>query len=211
MSRPLRILLADDHEMIRHGIRTLLAPRSEWTVCGEARTGTEAVALAETLRPDLLVLDLTMPELNGLEVARRVRRLLPACEILVLSMHCSESLTRELVAAGARGYVLKSEAGRLIVDAVEALSAGKPFFSSTAADALLAGPGAVPASDPLTSRERELLQRVAEGLSTKEAAQAMGISEKTAETHRANLMRKLDLHTVADIVRYAIRNHLVEP
>ena len=219
MSTPLRILLADDHEIFRHGLRSMLRTRNGWEVCAEAADGQDAVEQARRLRPDVVIMDVTMPKMNGLEATRQIRKAMPRCEVLILTMHHSESLAREVFAAGARGYVLKSNAGDMVVSAVESLRLHKPFFCPEVSDLVLkayigesgdesrrASPLAV-----LTPRERELVQLIAEGKSTKEAAESLGISEKTAETHRANVMHKLDIHSVSEIVRYAIRNKLIEP
>ena len=214
----LRILIADDHEMVRRGLRATLAEQRGWEVCGEALTGRQAVALAERLRPDVVIMDLTMPELNGLEATRQIRRALPRVEVLVLTMHDSEHLVHEVLTAGARGYVLKNDAGRVLVQAVEALSQHKPYFTSRVSELVLErylNPQTPlePVGGPprLTPREREIVQLIAEGKSSKEIADVLGISVRTAETHRTNIMRKLDLHSASDVTRYAIRNRIVEP
>jgi DNA-binding NarL/FixJ family response regulator len=214
--KPLRLLLADDHEVVRHGLRAVLSDRRDWTVCGEATTGREAVELARQHRPDIVVMDLTMPELSGLEATRQIRAELPRTEVLILTMHASEHLVREVLAAGARGFVLKSDAGKSLVSAVEALARHESFLTPRVSGVVLDGflhPGKSAAleRDSLTPREREIVQLVAEGKSTKELASQLGISVKTAETHRSNIMRKLGLRSVSEVVRYAIRNHLVEP
>jgi len=213
-----RILIADDHEMVRRGLRDLLEGHPDWTICGEAVTGTGAVAQAKELKPDVAVLDFAMPELNGLEATRQIRQVSPHTEILMLTMHESEQLAREVLAAGARGFVLKSDAGKVLVDAVEHLSRHKPFFTAKVSEMLLselnhpstAEGGSGEFGGPLTPRERQIVQLIAEGRSSKEVADRLGISVKTADTHRANLMRKLRLHSVTDLVRYAIRNKIVE-
>jgi len=211
--KSLRILLADDHELLRQGLRTLIEDQSGWQVCGEATTGREAVAKARELKPDIVVMDFTMPELNGMEATRQIRAALPRTEVLLLTMHESEELVREVLAAGARGYVLKSDAGRALVDALKALAEQKPYFTSKISALVLEGYlNPITRENPaLTPREREIVQLVAEGRSTKELADRLGISPKTAETHRTNLMRKLNLHSVSEVVRYAIRNKFVEP
>jgi DNA-binding NarL/FixJ family response regulator len=217
VSTGLRIILADDHEIIRGGLRSLLQVRRDWEICGEAANGREAVELAQRLRPDIAIMDLTMPVMNGLEATRQIRKLLPQCEVLMLTMHHSESLMREVLDAGARGYVLKSNAGSMVVNAVEALRHHKPFVCPEVSDLLMKAyldtdtSRKAPERDVLTSRERELVQLIAEGKSSKEAADMLHISEKTAETHRANLMRKLGIHSVSEIVRYAIRNNMIQP
>lgn len=214
-----RILIADNHAMVREGLRKVLEKQSGWVVCGEAGNGREAVAKARELKPDVLVLDFTMPELNGLEVTRQVRAAWPQTEGLILTMHESEQLARAALAAGARGFVLKSDAGTTLVTAVEYLIQHQPFFTAKVAQLALAGelcPAASggeekPAGDRLTAREREILQLVAEGRSSKQVADALGISAKTVDTHRANLMRKLAIHSVSELVRYAIREKIAAP
>lgn len=217
--RSLRILIADDHEMVRRGLKATLTEQPGWEVCGEAGTGRQAVELAAELKPDVVVLDLSMPELNGLEATRQIRKAAPRAEVLILTMHESENLVREVLTAGARGYVLKNDAGRVLVQAVETLSQHKPYFTAKVSEVVLdqflkpAPAPAAPHTGPsrLTSREREILQLIAEGKSNKEVADCLGISARTAETHRTNLMRKLDLHSVSDVTRYAIRNQIIEP
>jgi DNA-binding NarL/FixJ family response regulator len=210
-----RILLADDHDVVRRGVRSLLEARPRWQVCGEAANGREAVRLAARLNPDVAVLDLEMPELNGLEATRQIKRKLPDTEVLIYSVHETEQLIREVLAAGARGYVLKADAGRQLVDAVESLSRHKPFFTARASEALLEtflkSPLAAGEVSLLTDREREVMQLLAEGKVNKEVASALGISVKTVETHRAALMRKLGMNSIVELVHYAIRNHLVRP
>lgn len=213
----LDILLADDHDVVRRGLREVLESRADWRVCGEAANGREAVELALKLRPDVAVLDLSMPELSGLEATRRIRKALPETEVLIFTMHDAEQLVREVLAAGARGYVLKSDAARHLVAAVDALAQHKPFVTSRVAerieDRLGKGggdEGAVP-GDPLTSREREILQHLAEGRSNKEVAAALDISVKTVETHRASIMRKLGVNSIVELVHYAVRNKLIQP
>lgn len=211
--KSLRILLADDHEMVRHGLRALIEEQPGWQVCGEASTGRVAVAQARELKPDIVVMDFTMPELNGMEATRQICADLPRTQVLILTMHESEELVREMLNAGARGYVLKSDAGNALVDALKALADQKPYFTSKISALVLQGylnPN-TRESPTLTPREREIVQLVAEGRSTKEVADQLGISPKTAETHRTNIMRKLNIHSVSDLVRYAIRNKLVEP
>jgi len=210
------ILIADDHEVARRGVRAILESQPGWVVCGEASTGRDAIEQARQLRPDVVILDIGMPELNGLDAARRIRKEVPHAEVLILTMHDSEQVIREVLDAGARGYVLKSDAGRDLVAAVEALRIHKPFFSSRVNELVLTrylqgdSAGAPPRS-PLTPREREVMQLLAEGNSNKVVATILGISIKTAETHRTNILRKLDLHSMSEVVRYAIRNNLIDP
>ena len=212
----LRILIADDHEVARQGIRSLLESHAEWEVCGEARDGREAVDYASRLKPDVLLLDIGMPNLNGLDAARQILATMPEARILILTVHDSEQVVREVLAAGARGFLLKSDAGRDLLAAVEALQHRRTFFTSSVAQMMLDGylrpedDGDAARQCVLTPREREVLQLVAEGKTTKEIATALSLSVKTAETHRTNLMRKLDLHSVAALTLYAVRNGIVQ-
>ena len=214
----LRILIADDHDLMRRGVKTLLQSRAGWEVCGEAKTGREAVDKAEKLKPDIVILDIGMPDLNGVEAARRIRKASAATEVLILSMHYSDQLIREIVEAGVRGYVVKSDSDRDLIIAVETLAKHKPFFTPHATEVILGSltmGGSVKevselVGERLTSREREIVQLLAEGKSSKEAASSLGISVKTVETHRANVMRKLELHSVSELVRYAVRNLIIE-
>jgi DNA-binding NarL/FixJ family response regulator len=214
----LNILVADDHDIIRRGLKDLLSAKPGWEVCAEAKTGKEAVALAEQLKPQIVVMDISMPDLNGLEAARRIHKALPKTGILILTMHFSDQLVREVVEAGARGYILKSDADRDLVTAVDSIAKRRTFFTSRASEMLLGdfswqSSGAepkLPARNRLTAREREIVQLLAEGKSSKEVAVALGISVKTAETHRANIMRKLEIHSVSELVRYAIKNQIIE-
>jgi len=211
----LRILLADDHSLVRRGIRSLLGVHSDWQVCGEAADGKEALEKVTQLNPDVLILDLNMPELNGLEVTRRVHKICPQVEVLVLTVQDSEQVMRQVLDAGARGYMLKSDAGDKLLAAIETVRRHHLFLSSQTSR-MLHGSSAPLARDdvtprqPLSPRERQILQLLAEGKSTKEVAAALDITIKTAETHRSNIMRKLDLHHVTELVRYAIRNQVVQ-
>jgi DNA-binding NarL/FixJ family response regulator len=213
-----RILVVDDHDLVRRGLKQLLTSRQDWEVCGEAKTGREAVALAEQLQPEIVITDVSMPEMNGLEAVRRIHKLFPKMGILILTLHFSDQLVREIVAAGARAYILKSDAARDLVSAVEALANHQTFFTARAAEVLLNSfsrrnsqvDSRVLAQRRLTPREREIVQLLAEGKTNREVAGALGISVKTAETHRANIMRKLEVHSVSDVVRYAVKNHIIE-
>jgi DNA-binding NarL/FixJ family response regulator len=214
----IRILLADDHQIVRRGLKQLLDEQEGWTVCAEAATGHEAVDLALQHRPDVAVLDLAMPELNGLEATRRIHKAIPDMEILIFTMHESHDVVREVFAAGARGYLLKSEAADQLVAAVQSLADHKPFFSPQISEGVLRGflkDGAETiietATERLTSREREVVQLLAEGRSNKDVAKLLDLSVKTVETHRAAIMRKLQLSSFADLVRFAIRNQIVQP
>ncbi|MCX7916413.1 MAG: response regulator transcription factor [Verrucomicrobiae bacterium] len=207
-----RIVLADDHEVVRRGVRSLLESKPGWEVCGEASNGREAVELVRRLKPDVVVVDLSMPELNGLEAVRQMCRLQPRPAVVVFSMHDAEQLVRDVLQAGALGYVLKSEAAQHLVAAVESVRAGKPYFVGPVARTVLDGfLKAERSAETLTTREREIIQLVAEGQSNKDIARRLGISVKTVETHRAALMRKLGLRDVTDVVRYAVRNRIIEP
>jgi DNA-binding NarL/FixJ family response regulator len=214
--KTVRILIADDHELVRTGIAATLADVPGWTVVGQAANGRQAVELAQSLRPDIVILDMTMPELNGLEATRQILANRTGERVLILTAHESEQLVREVLNAGAQGYVLKSDAGRALVTAVEALLDGRPFFTSKVArivlEGFLRGPeGATngDASQTLSPREREIVQLLAEGKSNKEVARALGITVKTAETHRSNIMRKMEFASLSDLIRYAIRNNIV--
>jgi DNA-binding NarL/FixJ family response regulator len=221
----LRILIADDHEVARHGIRALLEAHSGWEVCAEARDGREAVELASSMKPHLILLDIGMPNLNGLEAARQILAASPEIPILILTMHDSDQVVREVLRAGARGFLLKSDAGRDLVAAVEALQLHRTFFTTKVSQMVLDGfldreisdgrSAAIAKKEDetaavLTGREREVIQLLAEGKTSKEVAVALHLSVKTAETHRTNLMRKLGLHSVADLTRYAVRNGIVQ-
>jgi DNA-binding NarL/FixJ family response regulator len=211
-----RILIADDHEIVRRGIRTLIEGHAGWEVCAEAVDGREAVDKARALRPDLVLLDVGMPNLNGLDAARQILSHSPNTRVLILTMHESEQIVREVLEVGARGILLKSDAARDLVAAVEALQRRTTFFTSQVAEMVLSGflngsrNPERPFKERLTAREREVVQLLAEGKSSKEVAVTLNLSVKTAETHRTNIMRKLDLHSVASLVRYAVRNHIVQ-
>ena len=215
----LRILIADDHDVVRQGLRALLEAQPGWEICGEAATGRETVEKTRKLKPDIGLLDIIMPELNGLEALRRIRKARPETQVLVLTMHESEDLIGQALKAGARGFMLKSDAGRDLVTAIDALSRRKPFFTSKVAQMVLEGylegtaPGAAEEAprSRLSAREREVVQLLAEGRTNKEIAARLEISTKTVETHRSSIMRKLNLHSVGELTRYAIRNKIIEP
>jgi DNA-binding NarL/FixJ family response regulator len=214
----LKILVVDDHDIIRRGLKGLLTAKAGWEVCAEAKTGREAITLSEQLKPDVVVMDISMPDLNGLEAARRIHKSLPKTGILILTMHFSDQLVRDVVEAGARGYILKSDADRDLVTAVDSIANRRTFFTPRASEMLMddfsrQSAGAeprLPQRNRLTTREREVVQLLAEGKSSKEVAVSLNISVKTAETHRANIMRKLELHSVSELVRYAIKNQIIE-
>ncbi len=215
----LRILLADDHELTRSGLRYLLEKHDDWSVCGEACNGRIAVEMAEKLRPDFAILDMSMPELNGLEATRQILKKQPQLKILIFTMHETERVIVDVLEAGARGVVLKSDIGENMVAAVESISKGRRFFTSRVAETLVdaylsrrsASHAPEPAGQPiLTVREREVIQLLAEGKSNKEVADRLGISARTAEGHRSEIMRKLKLGSLAEMIRFAIRNGIVQ-
>jgi DNA-binding NarL/FixJ family response regulator len=213
-----RILLADDHEVVRTGLRALLEEQPGWEVVAEAIDGRDAVEKASKFKPDAVVIDIAMPSLNGLEAVRQIVKAVPQARVLVLTMYDSDPLIQQVLQAGARGYLLKSDAGRDLVSAIDALRRNKTFFTPKVSQMVLDGyldknPKEKQADNEeslrLTSRQREIVQLLAEGKSSKEVAAVLGLSVKTAETHRANIMRKLDCHSVTELVRYAIRNHII--
>lgn len=217
---PLRLLVADDHEIVRKGLRSLIEAQPGWQVVGEASDGREAVEKAKQMKPDVTVLDIGMPALNGLEATRQMLKNDSRAKVLILTMHESDPLIRDILNAGARGYVLKTDASRDLVTAVNAVGNNKTFFTAKVAQMVLDGyldkePGEQRdgrnAPSRLTPRQREIIQLLAEGKSSKEVAVALGLSVKTAETHRANIMRRLDCHSVSELVRYAVRNNIIEP
>ena len=214
-----RILVADDHAVVRRGLRALLEAQPGWKVCAEAANGREAVTKVKQLKPDVVVLDISMPELNDLEATRQILKAAPQTEVLILTMHHSEEVVCAVLRAGARGYVLKSDADTDLVAAVEALRQHRPFLTAHATEVVLeeyaescdAVGGGERSHSRLTARERETVQLLAEGKSNKEVAAALGISARTVEAHRANIMHKLNLSSLTDLVRYAIRNKMVQP
>ena len=214
----LRILIADDHEVVREGARALIESQSDWEVCGIATNGREAIERAQELTPDVIVLDMTMPELNGLDAIRQIKRAVPTAEIVIFSAHRSEEIVQQVFDAGAKSYIRKADAGRYLLEAIRSLANHKPFFTPEVSEILFAKFLRADATkrqatgdQKLTIREREIVRLLAEGSSNKEVATALGISIRTAETHRATLMRKIASDSLADVVRYAIRNHIIEP
>lgn|SRR5262245_57057366 len=215
----LRVLVADDHEIVRKGLRSILEEQPGWEVTAEASDGREAVDKVRSLRPDVSVVDVGMPGLNGLEATRQMLRNDPETKVLILTMHESDPLIREVLDAGARGYLLKSDASRDLVSAIDAIRRNKTYFTARVAQMVLDGyldkkprtptEAELPTSR-LTPRQREIVQLLAEGKSSKEVAVALGLSVKTAETHRANIMRRLNCHSVSELVRYAIRNNIIQ-
>lgn len=210
------VLIADDHEIVRAGVRNLIESGG-YTCCGEVSDGREAVRRVAELKPDVAILDVTMPEMNGIEAAKQIIKTCPATKVLVFTVHDAEQVVIEIFRSGAHGYVLKSDAGRQLLEAIRCVLGGKHYFSSQVSEVIFDSMkhGNLPHAsrdreDKPTNRERELIQLLAEGLSNKEAAGKLGISVKTVETHRAAVMRKLGLHSIGELVRYAIRNHIIE-
>jgi|SRR5262245_46276201 len=210
-----RILIADDHELVRQGMRAIFQSEARWVVCGEATTGRQALTMATELNPDLVVLDVALPEMNGIEVTRQIRRHSPV-PVLIVTMHDSDEVVQDSMNAGANGLVLKAEAGRTLADAVRSILSHGEFISERVSrvSGRDASEGELPSGPRkpqlLTARERQVLQLLAEGQANKEVATALGITTKTAETHRARIMAKLELHSMSELVRYAIRNRIIE-
>lgn len=219
--KPIAILIVDDHTVVRRGLRALLETQPGWTICGEAGNGNEAVEKAGQQQPDVVILDIGMPEMNGVLATVRIREVAPWARVLVLTMHNSEELIQSCLEAGAQGYVLKSDAERDLVSAVEALVQHKTYFTQSATNVVLGSlrdkqdkqkeAAEEISSDRLTSREQEVVQLLAEGRSNKEVAASLGIATRTVESHRANIMTKLHLGTFSELMRYAIRKKIVEP
>ena len=215
----LRILIADDHEVVRRGLCMLLQTHEGWEVCGEAKDGREVVEKAKQVRPDVVILDVGMPNLNGLAATRQLLQQNPQQKVIVLTITDSDHVIREALDAGARGFVLKSDAARDLISAVEALQHNRMFFTPRVNDMVLAGfldrghngsNGESTKLPMLTPREREVIQLLAEGKSSKEVACLLNLSTKTAETHRSNIMRKLDIHSIRDLVVYAVKNDIIQ-
>jgi DNA-binding NarL/FixJ family response regulator len=217
MINKLRILVADDHEIVRRGLVSLIKAQPNWEVCAEADNGRQAVDLARQLKPAIVILDIGMPVLNGLEATRQILRENPQTRILVLTITDTDQAVQAVLNAGARGFLLKSDAARDLVSAIEALQYNKTFFTARVAEMVLSGyrgsygaPKKELLLPNLTPREREVVQLLAEGKSTKEVACHLDLSVKTAETHRSNIMRKLGLHSVSELVLYAVRNNIIQ-
>jgi len=207
-----RILIADDHAVVRTGVRHILEDQPGWSVVAEAADGKDAVAQAIATKPDVAVLDYRLPLLDGIEVTRQIRRRVPMVEVLLFTMHDDESVLHEALSAGARSYVQKSDAALHLISAVQSLAEHKPYFTDRASQVLLKNflTEADKVKHILTGREQVVVQLVAEGHSNKEAAAVLNVSIKTIETHRSTIMRKLDLTSSAALVRYAVRNNLVQ-
>lgn len=212
----LRILIADDHEIVRRGMRSFFKAQPDWEVCGEASNGREAVELVLKIKPDIVVLDITMPELNGLEATLQIKQSCPETEVLVFTGLESEVLIHQLFVAGARAFVLKQDVAGQIVPAIRALAEHRPYFGTQISMVVFEqyfkngiSPNEI-SPDGLTAREREIIQLLAEGKANKDVGDILGISVKTAETHRAAIMRKLNLNAFSDLVRFAIRNHIID-
>lgn len=212
----LRLIIGDDHTLMRHGLRKILEEKPEWQVVGEAGDGREAVRQAEMHKPDVAILDIGMPMLNGIDATRQIVRKVPQCRVLILSMHSDETYILRALQAGARGYLLKDSAGKDLIRGVAAVSAGKTFFSQVVAQSMLedyvrrvADATVTDAYETLSDREREIFQLIAEGHSNKDAALILSISPATVETHRARILQKLDVHNTAELVLYAVRRGVV--
>jgi len=212
----LRILLADDHTVVRQGLRKVLEERPDWVVVAEAGNGRDAVKQAEEFKPDVAILDVAMPLLNGIEATRQIVKRLPGTRVLVLTMHSDEAYVNQILKAGATGYLLKDSADVDLIQAVAAVSQGKSFFSPAVARLMLddyvrqlADKGITDRYESLSEREREIFQLIAEGKANKEIATILTISPSTVETHRARIMEKLDLHSAAEIVLYAVRRGVI--
>jgi two-component system, NarL family, response regulator NreC len=208
----IRILLADDHALVRHGFRMILAAQPDMEIAGEAGNGREAVELAQKLKPDVVVMDVAMPELNGIEATRRLIELAPRTRVLALSMHKDDVYVREILRAGARGYLLKDSADADLIAAVRAVAKGEGYLSPGVSDAVLSDyrRHVTDPLDLLTSREREVLQLIAEGKTNKEIATSLTLSVYTVEAHRGRLMEKLNLHSTGELVRFAVRSGLID-
>ena len=218
MTAPLRILIADDHDVMREGTRAVIERQPGWEVCGIAATGREAVELAFVTEPDVVVMDMSMPELNGLEATQQIKRRLPQTEILIFTAHQIEELIPEVFRIGVKSLIFKADAHTYLVEAIESLSQHKSFFTEKVSEILFAdilrgserNGAKSPPRQRLTEREREIMRLLAEGKSNKEVADVLRVSVRTAETHRANILRKLNLDSVAALVRYAVRNKVIE-
>ncbi len=208
----LRIVIADDHELVRHGIRSILSAHRGWSVVGEAMDGIQAAKMTQSLRPHILIMDVTMPNLDGLETTRQILSKVPETKILILTMHESDQMVRRILEAGARGYVLKSDLAGQLVRAVREVAQGKTFLTQKVSDIVLRGflnvekkgRNKADSETHLTPRENEILRLLANGKSNKEISAVLGITIRTVETHRAKIMFKLDIHSIAELIHYAL-------
>jgi DNA-binding NarL/FixJ family response regulator len=205
-----KILIADDHEVVRAGLRALLSEQPNWQVVAEAADGKEAVAQALKTAPDVAIVDYSLPVLNGAEVTRQIRQRSPGTEVIIFTMHDNNGLIREVLHAGALGYLLKSDANRLLLTAAETVAEHKPFFTGMVSETLLRSFLPKGNDGPLTARERSVLQLIAEGHTNKRIASILNLSIKTIDIHRAAVHRKLKIHSTAALVRYAIRNKMID-
>jgi DNA-binding NarL/FixJ family response regulator len=208
-----RILIADDHDVVRAGLRAILQSEPGWEVVAEASDGKEAIDCALATRPDIAVLDYGLPTVNGIEATRQIRARLPSVEVLIFTMHDSDTLVRDVLEAGARGFLLKSDARRFLISAIETLAAHKPFFTGAVSEALLENflsKGPRSAESALSARETSVVQLIAEGRPNRKIAEVLSISLKTVEMHRASALKKLNADSTAALIRYAIKNKLVE-
>ena len=215
--KTLRILLADDHKVVRHGTRALLSKMPEWEIVGEVDNGRDAVSLTEKLKPDIVILDIGMPQLNGLDATRQIKKILPETEVLIFTSHEAEEMVHEVFDSGARSYIMKTDAADHLIEALKALSEHKHFFTSRISEIVFGryidgkkGLEFAPEKSRITDREREIVQLLAEGNRSKEIATILGISVRTVETHRAAIMKKLGLKSFSELIRYAVRNKIVE-
>jgi len=213
----LRILLADDHKVVRHGTRALLSKIPEWEIIGEVDNGRDAVAQTEKLKPDIVILDIGMPQLNGLDATRQIKKISPQTEVLIFTAHEPEEIVHDVFDSGARSYIMKTDAADHLIEALKALSEHKPFFTSRISEIVFArytngtkNIESTPDKSRITDREREIVQLLAEGKTSKEVAAVLGISVRTVETHRAAITKKLGLKSFSELIRYAIRNNIVE-
>ena len=207
-----RLLIADDHAVVRTGVRRILEDQRNWSVVAEAADGKEAIAKAIATNPDIAIVDYSLPLIDGIEATRQIRQCVPGVEVLIFTMHANENLLRDMVKAGARGYVLKSDAGEHLISAVRSLADHKPYFTNQVCEGVLetSRTDGRQFDQPLTNREQTIVRLVAEGHSNQQIANLLSISVKTVETHRASIMRKLDLTSMAALVRYAVRNKMIE-
>lgn len=212
----LRLLLGDDHTLVRQGLRKILEERTDWEVVAEVGDGRDAIRRAVALKPDVAILDVGMPQLNGIDATQQIVRRVPGTRVLILSMHSDEAYVTRALQAGATGYMLKDSAGKDLLKGVTSVAAGKSFFSPAVARLMLddyvrraAGVGVADRYDSLSEREREIFQLIAEGRTSRNVAEVLDISPATVETHRAHILQKLDIHNTAELVLYAVRRGVI--